>query len=256
MNQLTVPKMAFAMPLTSPAFPRGPYRFIDREYFVIQYRTDPDALRRVVPQPLRQAIKGRIPGDWLKTLWRWTHPQPRPAHPWSNKRVFQLPESNMTGLLRINLKGREPNGLVQPGEEYERLCDRLIEALLALENSDTGRKAVQWVVRARELYQGPQLGGLPDLFVEWDHSAPLMRVRSPEIGTVEGDFGARRTGSHRPGGLWLASGPTFTSGRIDEVNTVDLAPTILDFFGVPAPRAYEGRSRLDRLKRKARTQAA
>ena len=43
---------AFAMPLTSPAFPRGPYRFIDREFLVITYRTDPDALRAVLPEPL------------------------------------------------------------------------------------------------------------------------------------------------------------------------------------------------------------
>ena len=43
---------AFAMPLTSPAFPRGPYRFRNREYLVITYRTDPDALRQIVPEPL------------------------------------------------------------------------------------------------------------------------------------------------------------------------------------------------------------
>ncbi|WP_448041954.1 acetoacetate decarboxylase [Bradyrhizobium liaoningense] len=51
MNQ-QIRNIAFAMPLTNPAFPRGPYRFINREYFIIQYRTDPDALRRVVPEPL------------------------------------------------------------------------------------------------------------------------------------------------------------------------------------------------------------
>jgi len=43
---------AFAMPLTSPAFPRGPYRFTQREFLVITYRTDMDALRAVVPEPL------------------------------------------------------------------------------------------------------------------------------------------------------------------------------------------------------------
>ena len=43
---------AFAMPLTSPAFPPGPYRFIDREYLIITYRTDRDALEKVVPEPL------------------------------------------------------------------------------------------------------------------------------------------------------------------------------------------------------------
>ena len=40
-----VRKRAFAMPLTSPAFPPGPYRFVDREYLIITYRTDPTALR-------------------------------------------------------------------------------------------------------------------------------------------------------------------------------------------------------------------
>jgi acetoacetate decarboxylase len=43
---------AFAMPFTSPAFPRGPYRFVDREFLIITYRTDPDALRAVIPAPL------------------------------------------------------------------------------------------------------------------------------------------------------------------------------------------------------------
>ncbi|MGY3549134.1 acetoacetate decarboxylase [Bradyrhizobium sp. USDA 4472] len=52
MKQDTVRTTAFAMPLTNPAFPPGPYRFVNREYFIIQYRTDPEALRRIVPEPL------------------------------------------------------------------------------------------------------------------------------------------------------------------------------------------------------------
>lgn len=43
---------AFAMPLASPAFPRGPYRFFNREYLIVSYRTDPAALRALVPEPL------------------------------------------------------------------------------------------------------------------------------------------------------------------------------------------------------------
>ncbi|MFI4903670.1 MAG: acetoacetate decarboxylase [Burkholderiales bacterium] len=43
---------AFAMPLTNPAFPRGPYSFVDREFLIVTYRTDPDALKAVVPAPL------------------------------------------------------------------------------------------------------------------------------------------------------------------------------------------------------------
>jgi acetoacetate decarboxylase len=52
MNEKEVRARAFAMPLTSPAFPPGPYRFVNREFFIVTYRTDPDALRAVIPAPL------------------------------------------------------------------------------------------------------------------------------------------------------------------------------------------------------------
>jgi acetoacetate decarboxylase len=52
MKETDVRAKAFAMPLTSPAFPPGPYRFVNREYLIITYRTDPERLRTVVPEPL------------------------------------------------------------------------------------------------------------------------------------------------------------------------------------------------------------
>lgn len=41
-----------SMPVAGPSYPRGPYRFIDREYMIIIYESDPDAIRRAVPEPL------------------------------------------------------------------------------------------------------------------------------------------------------------------------------------------------------------
>jgi acetoacetate decarboxylase len=55
MNIDDVKRTAFAMPLTSPAFPLGPYRFVNREFLIVTYRTDLDALRAVVPEPLQIA---------------------------------------------------------------------------------------------------------------------------------------------------------------------------------------------------------
>jgi acetoacetate decarboxylase len=52
MKEDDVRKRAFAMPLTSPAYPPGPYRFLQREYLIITYRTDADKLRELVPEPL------------------------------------------------------------------------------------------------------------------------------------------------------------------------------------------------------------
>lgn len=45
-------RKSFAMPVTSPSFSRGPYRFRDREYLIIEYETDMDALKACVPEPL------------------------------------------------------------------------------------------------------------------------------------------------------------------------------------------------------------
>ena len=52
MRESEILKQAFAMPLTSPSYPPGPYRFVNREYLIITYRTDPAKLRAVVPEPL------------------------------------------------------------------------------------------------------------------------------------------------------------------------------------------------------------
>ncbi len=52
MKEAEVKARAFAMPLTSPAYPPGPYRFVNREFMVITYRTNPDKLRAVLPEPL------------------------------------------------------------------------------------------------------------------------------------------------------------------------------------------------------------
>ncbi len=47
-----VRRRAYSMPLTSPAFPRGPYRFYDREFFIVTYRTEREAIERILPEPL------------------------------------------------------------------------------------------------------------------------------------------------------------------------------------------------------------
>jgi acetoacetate decarboxylase len=53
MNIDQVRRQAWAMPLTSPSYPRGPYRFVDREFLVVSYRSDPAAIAALVPEPLQ-----------------------------------------------------------------------------------------------------------------------------------------------------------------------------------------------------------
>jgi acetoacetate decarboxylase len=53
MEESEVRRRAFAMPLTSPAYPIGPYRFFHREFLIITYRTNPEKLRELIPAPLQ-----------------------------------------------------------------------------------------------------------------------------------------------------------------------------------------------------------
>ncbi len=55
-----------SMPAASPSYPFGPYRFIDREYFVILYESDRDALRAAVPEPLEPAAENLVAYEWIK----------------------------------------------------------------------------------------------------------------------------------------------------------------------------------------------
>ena len=77
-----VRERAFAMPLTNPSFPRGPYRFVNREYLIITYRTDPEALRAVVPEPLTftdPIVNTNLFGCRQYRLWRLY--RVGPSHP-------------------------------------------------------------------------------------------------------------------------------------------------------------------------------
>ena len=60
MKLADVRQKAFAMPLNDPAYPPGPYKFYNREFIIISYRTDPDELRAVVPEPLESSATPSI----------------------------------------------------------------------------------------------------------------------------------------------------------------------------------------------------
>jgi len=55
-----------SMPLAGPSYPAGPYRFIDREYMVISYQTDPDAIREQLPEPLEPTGEGVVHYEWIR----------------------------------------------------------------------------------------------------------------------------------------------------------------------------------------------
>ena len=177
-------------------------------------------------------------------LVRWMDDKratPDPTRPY-----FQVPHNDGHGAIRINLRGRDPAGCVEPGVEYEGLCDALSRDLMALRNADTGAPAVTRVMRIRDLFRGPKLDRLPDLLVEWSRDAPLRSVSSEKTGVVSGVDPQLRTGDHKPDGLFFATGPGVGAGPLDErVSMLDFAPTITALLSVPF--SGEGRPILELL---------
>ena len=195
------------------------------------------AIENLASPKLIKTAKAAVPGR----LWdRWTRRLIFAASGWRDSRAFWLP-NDYSGAIRINLKGREPNGSVKPGAEYESVCREIADAMLELINIDTDRPAVREVVRVRDAFPGERVDDLPDVLVVWASDAPIRGVRSVRVGEVRGDSPERRTGAHRPDGFFAAAGAGFAPGAVCEgARIVDIAPTFLHVLGVEPPGDWDG----------------
>jgi predicted AlkP superfamily phosphohydrolase/phosphomutase len=186
------------------------------------WRAIPPPVRRLL-RPVRTGVK-RTLGDAA------THPEP--AH----LPCFTTPNNDVYGGIRVNLAGREPEGKIRPGADYEAFCESLTRDLLAFVNVGTGRPLVRRVLRTADVFRGERVPDLPDLMVEWDRGAPITEISSPKTGTIRGVFGGIRTGDHKPEGLLYAFGPGIAPGPLSGPVAVEqFAPTIAARLGVPLP---------------------
>jgi predicted AlkP superfamily phosphohydrolase/phosphomutase len=146
---------------------------------------------------------------------------------------FYVPHNEISGAVRINLKGREKQGTVEPGADYDRLCDELARDLAGLVNGDTGRPVVKEIVRTAATYAGPYVDDLPDLFVVWNKAEPLSSMGSGEIGFVRAEYPGNRTGDHSSNIFFAARGPGISPGQLDApIEVTDFAPTLAAMLGV------------------------
>jgi predicted AlkP superfamily phosphohydrolase/phosphomutase len=155
---------------------------------------------------------------------------------WRKTRAYSV---GTTGLIRINLRGREPQGAVSPGQEYEEIRETIAKELLAVTHAD-GQKLLDRVFRKEEIYHGSSFDEAPDL-------VPL----SETVGCYFYPFLDRegivteaehfRSGNHRRDGILIAKGPFISQqASLETIDITDLAPTILYALGVPVPRDMDG----------------
>ncbi len=156
--------------------------------------------------------------------------------------------------IRVNLMGREPEGIVKPGEEYAQVIQKLRLALGQCRDDRSGRLIVQGVYHRDELYSGPFVEKAPDLLIRWkedeaihgldlgegagtlppflEEGAPLVPGEDPNI--ISGD--------HRLEGVFMAQGKAIKQGqRLERAHIMDLAPTLLYQMDVPLPTDMDGK---------------
>lgn len=196
-------------------------------------------LKMVVPGPIQYAIKGMLPQfaqDQLLFLWY------RGGKKWDGCRAFAIPNNDSVGAIRISLKGRDRNGLVDPGE-YEKVCGDIRDALYELTDRQGGRRLVKKVTLTHEAFHGPFLEQLPDLTVLWDQSFAWNTVYSPRFGSLKIRQQDARTGGHSSHGFVLMVGPDVPANmELSGYSIYDIAPTVLEAAGIVPPDDLDGRA--------------
>ena len=170
------------------------------------------ALRRAVPNSLISSVGEDI--DWRRS------------------KAYARTMSELG--VRVNLEGREPNGVVSE-EEYEAVRDEIIDVLSNLHTPD-GEPAFEFVVRREEIYDGPYAENACDvLFMPTDMNHMVLT----------GLFGKRFLPvdlyNHMQDGVFIGAGPAFDATvELDTLSLTDVAPIVFGSMGLDVPEGMTG----------------
>jgi predicted AlkP superfamily phosphohydrolase/phosphomutase len=160
------------------------------------------------------------------------------------------------GHLYINLKGRDPHGIVEPAD-YDKVCAEIARKLEAVVDPQRREPPITKVWRRDELYHGPAVDQAPDLIIDWRDGAymPNDRDRGGETEVFAPRFRQYMSwptsGSHRLDGVLIAAGPDIERGiRVHGARLIDILPTWLQLLGQPLPRELEGKPIYSLLERR------
>ncbi|MDA8168925.1 MAG: alkaline phosphatase family protein [Nitrospiraceae bacterium] len=177
---------------------------------------------------------------------------------WTKTKVYSE-ETPYYPTLRVNLRGREPDGTVEKSE-YNDIVKRTI-SLLHEWTDDSGRKLVRRAYSKEELYHGDHMEKAPDIIISWDYDNGYSYLSRPSfvcqkkilIDTMSpaeirnSDFMLNRSGSHRDEGIFIISGSKVDCKALldSDIHITDLAPTVLHLLGLPVPSDMDGKVLMD-----------
>lgn len=167
---------------------------------------------------------------------------------WRRTRAFCLGY----GGIYLNVQGREPAGVVEPGQPYEELRRRLMQELMALRSPADGEPVVEWARPRESWHAGPLVPLLPDVMLALRPGFALAHEDArgecpadrPWLEPNQSRWRAGHEGPYAPEavcGVFLAAGPGIPHGKGNNVHIVDVLPTLCRLWGRPVPAHLDGR---------------
>lgn len=159
---------------------------------------------------------------------------------WSRTRAV-VAHTAEWGFLYLNVKGRRENGLIEPGEEYEKIRAELIERFQAELDPDTGEKLFAAIYKSEDIYgAAAEAWNCPDLVLRPQEGMKVNR-KTRENWVVRYQSDDEIIGTHLHNGLWMAAGPGVAPGKHFAAAIQDIAPTVLALMNLPVPEDMDGR---------------
>ena len=227
---------------------RDYYRYLDQEVGELLACIDPEALVLVVSDHGAKKMDGALCcNEWLIQqgyLRLVSYPEavtpinPKKMIDWRATRAWG--DGGYYGRLFLNVKGREPQGIVEP-EDYERVRDDLIAAVAAITDPE-GRNMSCRAYRPEALYR-QTTGVPPDLIVYFGDLSwrSIGSIGRRSIYSAENDTGPDDANHDWNGVFIMRDGGHDRQGtRLDGLDLMDVAPTILQRFGLPVPADMQG----------------
>jgi len=230
---------------------RDYYRYIDGEVGKLLEALPEDCVTILMSDHgARPMVGGVCFNDWLirEGYLSMTEPvteqTPIAKAPIDWSRTVAWGDGGYYGRCFLNVKGREPQGIVEPSR-YEETRDELIAKLEAMTGPD-GEPLGTKVYRPQDVY--PEVRGVaPDLIVyfgdlEWRSVGAVNAGTVAGVFTYENDTGPDGANHDRTGVFVMAGAPNQPTGRREGLRLVDVGPTILSMYGIDAPEGAVGRS--------------
>jgi predicted AlkP superfamily phosphohydrolase/phosphomutase len=225
------------------------YEHVDRHIGTLLGAVPDDAAVFVVSDHGAQCMEGGVAiNEWLIRSGYLVPKGPIPtpcrleAVPIDWSRTVAWGSGGYYGRLFLNVRGREPQGVVAP-EDYEATRDRIAAELEAL-GDHQGRPIGTRVLKPENLYRHVRGAAPPDLFVYFGDLRwrSVGTVGTGEIHTFENDTGPDDA-NHAPEGLLIAAGPGIApAGPVPGMQLMDVTPTVLGLFGLDVPADLQGRA--------------